>query len=136
MNYLKLPDMEWPVSVIDVCQAHSQLEADYNVGGIVWERPSNQRRNASTGVQLSRMKFHPGPRHVTICEYLEDGEGSPEDDDVRDIYLINVLKWKLPMDEEMQSFIGNRFTEHFLKKFPHWEESQSQRNKAAQRVGV
>lgn len=44
-------------SIFSVCQAHAQLEADYNVGGILQERPSNQRRSASTGVQLSRMKY-------------------------------------------------------------------------------
>ena len=45
----------------DICEAHALLEWDYNVGGIVWERPSNRRRNMSTGYQLARMHFRPSP---------------------------------------------------------------------------
>ena len=43
----------------DICEAHCCLEWDYNIGGIVRERPSNRRRNESTGVQLSRIGFQP-----------------------------------------------------------------------------
>lgn len=45
----------------DICAAYAQIESDYNVGGIVRERPSNSRRNASTGWQLFRMEYRPGP---------------------------------------------------------------------------
>lgn len=44
----------------DICEAHLALEWDFNVGGILQERPSNMRRNMSTGFQLSRMGFKPG----------------------------------------------------------------------------
>lgn len=91
MNYIKLPHMDSEVSVFSVCLAHQMLEDDYNVGGILWERPSNRRRNASTGVQLSRMKFSAGMWSVNICN--PDECDDPADDEVRDIYLINVLKW-------------------------------------------
>lgn len=118
MHYIRLPHMDSEVSVFDICQAHAQLEADYNDGGIVWERPSNRRRNASTGVQLSRMSFNPGMRWVDICNPDECDDSG--DDDVRDIYLINVLKWGLPMDNEMRQFIATRYTETFLSTFPAW----------------
>ena len=41
----------------DICAAHAQIETDYHIGGILWERPSNERRNMSTGYQLHRMQF-------------------------------------------------------------------------------
>ena len=43
----------------DICEAHLVLEWDWHSGGILWERPSNQRRNMSTDVQLRRMGFKP-----------------------------------------------------------------------------
>lgn len=120
MNYIKLPQMDSPVSVFSVAMAHSMLEADYNVGGILRERPSNQRRNASTGVQLHRMKFSPGMWTVDI---LSDDNDDPADDKVRDIYLINVLKWGLPMDDEMREFIAKRYVPEFLATFPSWSKA-------------
>lgn len=42
---------------IDICNAYTVLEWDYNVGGILPERKSNQRRNMSNGYQLHRMGF-------------------------------------------------------------------------------
>jgi len=45
----------------DICAAHLAIETDWNVGGIVWERPSNARRRMSTGFQLHRMRYRPAP---------------------------------------------------------------------------
>lgn len=45
----------------DICEAHLALEWDYHEGGILQERPSNQRRNMSTDYQLRRMGFRPSP---------------------------------------------------------------------------
>lgn len=45
----------------DICAAHRQMEADYNVGGVLHERESNKRRNMSTGYQLDRMHYRPSP---------------------------------------------------------------------------
>jgi hypothetical protein len=44
----------------DICAAHAAIERDYNVGGWVRERPSNQRRREATAVQLHRMRYRPG----------------------------------------------------------------------------
>lgn len=54
----------------DICEAHCVLEWDYNVGGWLHERPSNQRRMESTGVQLHRMGFKPalGLSYDTLTE--------------------------------------------------------------------
>jgi hypothetical protein len=114
MNYLRLPGLDSEVSVFDVCQAHQQLEADYNVGGWLRERPSNQRRRESTGCQLHRMQYHPGSRWVEICS----DDDSQEDDGVREIYLRNVLAWGLPIDDDMKAFIRKRYTAKFLARYP------------------
>jgi hypothetical protein len=45
----------------DICEAYAQLEADYNMGGLLQERPSNQRRRESCGVQLARMQYKRSP---------------------------------------------------------------------------
>lgn len=111
MNYIKLPYLDCEVSIFDICQAHAQLESDYNVGGWVRERPSNQRRMEATSVQLSRIGFDMGHRWVEICS----DENSDEDEMVRSIYLINVMKWGLPIDDEMQAYINKTFTQEFIQ---------------------
>lgn len=122
MDYIKLPHMDSPVSIFDICQAHQQLESDYNVGGLLRERPSNQRRNESTGCQLARMGYSDVRRWVSI---VPDGDEYDDagDDDVLDIYLVNVLKLDLPMDAEMREFVGQRYTPEFLSAFPSWSQS-------------
>lgn len=124
-------------SVFSICQAHLQLESDYNKGGILWERPSNQRHNRSTGVQLHRMKFSPGMEWVKIS-----AENEPDSDDqfkdsnaeeVRFIYCSNVLKWNLPIDAELAQTIRRIFTEDVIEQYKdrldtatnsgHWDEN-------------
>ena len=118
MNYIKLPYIDSEVSIFAVCQAHQQLESDYNVSGMLRERSSNQRRNASTGVQLHRMGYSNSFGRVDILNpELDDyGYEDSEESDVRDIYLINVLKYGLPMDAKMRVFIAARFNHAFIQK--------------------
>ena len=118
MNYIKLPGMDCEVSVFDICQAHAQLESDYNLGGWLRERPSNKRRMESTSCQLSRLKFEPRGRWVEICSNDEDDE----DGAVRDIYLRNVLNYGLPIDDVMRAFMANRYVSEFLNSFPSWSQ--------------
>lgn len=115
MNYLDI-GLNSPVSVFDICQAYAQLESDYNVGGWLRERPSNQRRRESIGVQLLRIGFEPGARWVDILH--PDESDHSDDDAVRDIYLMNVLKWNLPIDAEMMAFIKARYTADCLARYP------------------
>ena len=116
MNYLNLPHMDNPVSIFDICQAHAQLESDYNVGGWVRERPSNQRRNESTSCQLSRLGYVDNHRWVDIYGDPEE-DMDPGDEDVRDIYIQNVLSWKLPTTEGERGVIKRRYTADFLAQF-------------------
>ena len=119
MDYIKLPYMDSEVSVFAVCQAHQQLEADYNVGGILRERPSNKRRNESTGVQLARMNYRTSFWWVDI-ENPEEDDG-PDDEAVRDIYILNVLNWKLPISCELGRLINERYSAEWLDEhYPNW----------------
>ena len=118
MDYIKLPHMDSEVSVFAVCQAHQQLEADYNVGGILRERPSNQRRNESTGVQLARMDYRTS-FWVDIENPQEDED--PDDEAVRDIYILNVLNWNLPISFELGRLINERYSAEWLDEhYPNW----------------
>lgn len=45
----------------DIAEAYACLESDYNVGGMLEERPSNMRRREPCGVQLHRMRFRARP---------------------------------------------------------------------------
>lgn len=45
----------------DICDAYARLECDYNVGGILRDRPTCRRKRESVGVQLHRMGYRPGP---------------------------------------------------------------------------
>lgn len=116
MYYLNI-GLDSAVSIFDICQAHVQLESDYNKGGIVIERPSNRRRNESTGCQLSRMQYLDVYRWVDICTDAPENNDSG-DDDVRNIYLQNVLKWGLPIDAQMMAKIKTFFTSEFWGRFP------------------
>ena len=118
MHYIKLPHMDSEVSVFAVCQAHQQLEADYNVGGILRERPSNKRRNESTGVQLARMDYRTS--FWVDIENPEEHEG-PDDEAVRDIYILNVLNWNLPISFELGRLINERYSAEWLDEhYPNW----------------
>lgn len=70
----------------DICEAHYLLESDYNVGGVLQERPSNIRRSMSTGYQLSRMNFKPAPG-LSYETMTDNG---------KDIYDNLVKRYKLP----------------------------------------
>ena len=118
MDYIKLPYMDSEVSVFAVCQAHQQLEADYNVGGILRERPSNKRRNESTGVQLARMDYRTS--FWVDIENPEEHEG-PDNEAVRDIYILNVLNWNLPISFELGRLINERYSAEWLDEhYPNW----------------
>lgn len=115
MNYLNI-GLDSPVSIFDICQAHSQLESDYSCGGRIRERPSNRRRMEATSCQLSRLGYADTHRWVDICDPAESDDSA--DEAVRDIYLRNVLRWGLPIDVAMMAFIKNRYTTDFISQYP------------------
>lgn len=101
-----------------ICQAFAQLESDYNVGGWLRERPSNQRRRESIGVQLSRIGYR-NPFGWVAIEAERDGDcEEPEADEVRDVYMRHVLKWNLPIDDDLRAAMERFYVPSFLAKFP------------------
>ena len=86
----------------NICQAYAQLEADYNVGGWVRERPSNQRRKESIGAQLSRIGYDSPNTWVDIEAEVTDSEDT-DGMEVREIYMRAVIRWKLPIAETLHA---------------------------------
>ena len=81
-----------------IAQAFSQLESDYNVGGILRERPSNQRRRESIGCQLARIGYLVpyGWVDIDVEPELDDyGYADPFEEEVRRVYVDHALKWGL-----------------------------------------
>ena len=107
-----------------ICQAFAQLEADYNVGGCLRERPSNQRRRESIGCQLARMGYSNPYGYTEITEEPElDSYGcaDPFDEDVRSIYVEHALKWGLPMDDAIKAVARRLFVPEYLAQVPQFQ---------------
>lgn len=100
-----------------ICQAFAQLESDFNLGGWLRERPSNQRRRESIGVQLHRMSYRSPCGWVAIEAEPEEGDDSM-DEEVRDVYLRHALAWGLPLDDGLKAAIRRRYVPDFLSQFP------------------
>ncbi|VTU31974.1 hypothetical protein H4CHR_02916 [Variovorax sp. PBS-H4] len=102
------------ISVFDVCEAYRLLEANYNVGGWLRERPSNQRRRESIGCQLARLNYSSGSRIVELWASAEDVaeelKFASDDEGVRYVYFKKVLEWGLPIDEDDRAVIDRIFT--------------------------
>jgi hypothetical protein len=98
-----------------ICQAYAQLEADYNVGGWLRERPSNQRRRESIGCQLARMGYSNPYGWVDIDD--DGSEPDPFEDEVREVYLCAVLRLDLPIDADRMRLLRRFFTADFLAQY-------------------
>ncbi|AVQ80770.1 hypothetical protein [Variovorax sp. PMC12] len=105
-----------------ICQAFAQLEADYNRGGLLQERPSNQRRRESIGVQLSRMGYSNPYGWVAIEAERDSDCEDPADDEVRDVYMRHVLMWGLPISSDLREAMERFYVPDFLARFPQFRE--------------
>ena len=111
-----------------ICQAYTQLEADHNVGGWLRERPSNQRRRESIGVQLSRMGYANPYGWVDIAAAPSYGDGGDDgDDEVREIYMCAVLRWDLPIDAALMQAMRRFFVPEFLARYPQTAHEEYKR---------
>lgn len=70
----------------DICQAYLAVEQDWNAGGWLRERPSNQRRMESTDVQLHRIGFRTGAAWNGWESLTDNG---------REIYNLLCERWNL-----------------------------------------
>jgi len=112
MNYFE-PNGEC-ISVFDVCHAYQMLEANYNDGGWVRERPSNQRRRESIGCQLARIGYSDVYRTVDLWldgqDLTDELLVTSDDENVRFVYFKNALQWGLPIDDDDRRVIERLFT--------------------------
>ena len=111
-----------------ICQAFQQLESDYNVDGILRERPSNQRRRESIGCQLARIGYSNPYGWVDItCEPERDDYGYADhfEEEVRSIYVDHALKWGLPMGEELKATARRLFVPEYLAQFPNFAQASA-----------
>ena len=58
----------------DICEAYLVMEWDWNYGGWLQERKSNQRRREATHVQLNRMEFRISPIHNGYESLTDNGK--------------------------------------------------------------
>lgn len=102
----------------DICEAYSALECDYNVSGLLQERPSCQRRCESVGVQLDRIGFRPRPS-LHGLESLTDN--------ARDIYLAAVERLGLPLpieaDDSDDAVVGLDVDDYTTEDFVTFHQS-------------
>ena len=92
----------------DICFAHQALENDWNVGGMLHERPSNRRRRESTGVQLHRMRFHAG---------IAGGCFGALEENHREIYVNALIKFGLAREVRPDDEILDWVREYFVPEF-------------------
>ena len=104
----------------NICQAYAQLESDYNVDGVLQERPSNQRRKESIGVQLSRMGFS-NPYGWVDIEAVPD-ENDNDAEEVREIYMHAVLRMGLPIDGGLRAAMVRFFVPGYLAQFSQFQD--------------
>ena len=110
-----------------ICHAYAQLESDYNVGGWLRERPSNQRRRESVGVQLSRMGYS-SPCYWVDIE-ATPGEDDGGDDEVREVYMRAVLRLNLPINAALMQAMRRYFVPEFLAEYPQTAHKEYKREK-------
>lgn len=103
----------------DICCAYSALEYDWNAGGWLRERPSNQRRRESIEVQLHRMGFKPsGDEAAGFAELLKGRQVNR-----LDIYVEAVVKFGLaplvdPKDDLGQYISATYAKDWIAERFP------------------
>lgn len=114
-----------------ICQAYAQLEADYHAGGWLRERPSNQRRRESIGVQLHRIGFSNPHGWVDIEAGFND-EDDGDDDEVREIYMRAVLRLNLPIDAALMRAMRRCFVPEFLAEYPQTAHEDYKQGRGAE----
>lgn len=76
----------------DIVLAHLILEYDYNVSGVLQERPSNQRRKMSTGYQVHRIDPNFARQDLYPMFFASDN--------AKAIYWNLVNRYNLPMHND------------------------------------
>lgn len=104
----------------DICLAAQAIENDFNFGGWLRERPSNQRRMESTGVQLHRLGFSSPYQGGSFNALAEGGE---EYENACDIYIEALVRFDLAKlvtpDDAIAKYVKGRYVnEYAAEHFP------------------
>lgn len=104
----------------DICCAYQALEYDWNEGGMLQERPSNQRRKESIGVQLHRIGFKPAQDEAAGFEYLRHSDNG---DNRAGIYVEALVKFGLSEfvqhDDDIARYVRKHYDADWVKEhFP------------------
>lgn len=121
-----------PFDRFAVCLAYQALENDWSVGGWIRERPSNQRRRESIGVQLHRINFRAGMgQGGSFAALLPDGTYDgfhDEHEGARETYVNALIAWGLapqvdPSDD-LGEYVRATYTPAFVSEhFPQIAEA-------------
>lgn len=113
-----------------VCLAYQALENDWNVGGWLRERPSNQRRHESIGCQLARMGFRAGMGQggsfsALLPDSAHDGFYD-EHEEARECYVRALVSFGLASqvdpDDELGEYVRATYVPEFIAThFPQLE---------------
>lgn len=104
----------------DICAAYSALEYDWNHGGWLQERPSNQRRKESIGVQLHRMGYKPSGDEAAGFHHLIYGENA---DNRAEIYVDALVRFGLAKevryDDDIAQYVREKYEPDWVReRFP------------------
>lgn len=110
-----------PFDRFAVCLAYQALESDWNTGGLLQERPSNQRRRESIGVQLSRVKFRAGmDQGGSFSALLPDGTHDgfhDEHEAARESYVHALIVWGLAPQVDPADELGEYIRAAYVSEF-------------------
>lgn len=103
----------------DIRYAHQALENDWNVGGWLHERPSNQRRMEATHVQLHRLGFSSPYSGGSFGALAQDDEL----ENACDIYIEALIRFGLAQmvrpDDAIAVYVKDRYVnEYAVAHFP------------------
>ena len=116
-----------PFDRFAACLAYQALENDWNRDGWLRERPSNQRRRESIGVQLARIQFRAGMGEGgSFSALLPDGtyDGFHDEyESARETYVHALIAFGLaPLvepDDEIGAYIRVAYVPEFITQhFP------------------
>jgi len=84
-------------------------------GSLIASHPEGLRE--AIGVQLSRMGYSSPFEWVDITTPRDPETDDPADDDVREVYLSAVLRWRLPIDTDVERAIRRFFVPEYIARF-------------------
>lgn len=114
---------------LDICCAYAALEYDWNVGGMLQERASNQRRRESIGVQLHRMNFKAaGDEAAGFSELVKGGDGPNRAEIYLDAICRMGLAGQVSPKDEIATYVCDNFKPEFVQaNFPHLAQAKQPR---------